>query len=880
MKKYLFTFIAGIACASLHAAPGFLRSVISGSPYNGTSDIWKDTAATVVLSPDKMYTYANYNTDLSENTTYAYGAYMYMSGGTTYYFRGVMDDYTSVKVDDQFVIVQNSGCCESRGSIRFSESGWHKIDLRVSNGGGYGGNTRDTNNNWGFKGIQYSTSANSGWTDFADPGDGSRFQTTDPGCLSSYTLQYKAKFNYSVKNNKATIMKMVDVEEDVEIPASIDGFPVVAIYNSAFRDLTGITTVALNSGIEDIGANAFYGCTKLGTISGMSAVKTIGEYAFYNCTKLNNVVLPTTLTSIGQFAFNLCTTLATISVPDSVTSLGNSAFRQCSSLKTAKLPVGLTATSDALFMDCTALESVVMPTAPTKIENHTFRNCSSLVNVTISDSVTYVGAYAFCECHSLPEVTLPDRLYTIGEYAFYGCWIIPEIDIPETVMSIGSQAFAFCKAIKKFVVPQSISTMNSYLVRGCESLTDVTIPTSVTRMEQSIFEDCLSLEEIHIPETVTYMGPYMFQNCPKLKIVNIPQGITTIYNSTFALCTSLEQIEIPSGVTRIEHNAFNQCAFSEIKLPDSLEFIGYHAFYCCTRLTEVVIPQGFKEFGIRASYDTCPAFNGCSGIQRVIFMCPPPIRVADSWLFNRPWRGSREYGAQWISLSGLNNFYGYDGESILTANVISSMIRESDPTIMDVVYKIKSSKPKVKVRVLAFEDGERSFSKVVRPETFVDGTEVNVGDNVTPNVEHTISWRVSSDWTTKLAKVKFEVLACEGDLLPLELMTIPASDQYEKMKISWNAISDAQLFDALLWLTASKDSALSFSSGVLRANGTNVAQNTGFANNTQREAAASFIFGKMGYQRMTGAILNYANQETRLGLSPSGSRQYAYKMVP
>ncbi len=115
--------------------------------------------------------------------------------------------------------------------------------------------------------------------------------------------------------------------------------------------------------------------------------------------------------------------------------------------------------------------------------------------------------------------------------------------------------------------------------------------------------------------------------------------------------------------------------------------------------------------------------------------------------------------------------------------------------------------------------------------------------------------------------------------MPLELMTIPASDQYGKMKISWNALSDAQLFDALMWLTASKDSALTYSSGVLRANGTIVAQNGGFANNSQREAVTAFIFGKMGYSRLTGARLTYANGETRLGLSPSGSRQYAYKFV-
>ena len=233
--------------------------------------------------------------------------------------------------------------------------------------------------------------------------------------------------------------------------------------------------------------------------------------------------------------------------------------------------------------------------------------------------------------------------------------------------------------------------------------------------------------------------------------------------------------------------------------------------------------------------------------------------------------------------------------SYCTPIVLTSAIRDNDPTILDVKYIVFSDKPTVKVRVLAFEDGERSFAKVVRPETFIEGTEVNVGDNVTPNVEHTISWRVSSDWTTKLAKVKFEVLACEGDLLPLELMTIPASDQYGAMKISWNAISEQQWFDALLWLYADHDSGLTLENGVLKNNNNEILSdgagiykaNLGYRNwegtgyyYKYEYYAHKFVYSKMGYSVLSGNVLNYANQETRLGLSPSGSRQYAYKMVP
>lgn len=282
-------------------------------------------------------------------------------------------------------------------------------------------------------------------------------------------------------------------------------------------------------------------------------------------------------------------------------------------------------------------------------------------------------------------------------------------------------------------------------------------------------------------------------------------------------------------------------------------------------------------------------------------MGAPPSDVKDAALLsvNEKYY-PKEHGAEWQSIIGINEFSGYSTGSTLAANVISSSIREGDPTVLDVVYKVTSKKSKVKVRVLAFEDGERSFAKVVRPETFIDGTAENVGDAVAPNVEHKISWKVSSDWATKLAKLKFEVLASEGEMLPLETMTIPASDQYGKMKITWNAISNRQAFDALLWLFADKDPGLSVTDGQVMDGEAIIAYETNASPYKKAKGAfmdeegnylgsecmymafkpaTEYILEKMGYTILTGASLTYVNQETRLGLSPSGSRRYGYKIV-
>ena len=109
--------------------------------------------------------------------------------------------------------------------------------------------------------------------------------------------------------------------------------------------------------------------------------------------------------------------------------------------------------------------------------------------------------------------------------------------------------------------------------------------------------------------------------------------------------------------------------------------------------------------------------------------------------------------------------------------VISAQMRDSDPTVMDVKYRVSSSSDKVNVRVLAFEDGVRSFANVVRPTTFLEGSVI--GDNVPANTVNSFAWKVSADWKVDLAKVSVEVLAQDVEFLSPREQTAaggPASD--------------------------------------------------------------------------------------------------------
>ena len=74
--------------------------------------------------------------------------------------------------------------------------------------------------------------------------------------------------------------------------------------------------------------------------------------------------------------------------------------------------------------------------------------------------------------------------------------------------------------------------------------------------------------------------------------------VTNIGDSAFYGCTSLTSINIPDGVTSIGDWAFYGCTnLTSINIPDSVTNIGDSAFYGCTSLTSITIPDGITSIG-------------------------------------------------------------------------------------------------------------------------------------------------------------------------------------------------------------------------------------------------------------------------------------------
>ena len=104
-----------------------------------------------------------------------------------------------------------------------------------------------------------------------------------------------------------------------------------------------------------------------------------------------------------------------------------------------------------------------------------------------------------------------------------------------------------------------------------------------------------------IPESVTYYGN--------------TYSVTSIGYEAFYGCSGLTSITIPNSVTSIGNSAFSGCSgLTSITIPNSITSIGYCAFEDCTGITSIEIPNSVKSIGWSAFSGTAWYNNQPDGV--------------------------------------------------------------------------------------------------------------------------------------------------------------------------------------------------------------------------------------------------------------------------
>lgn len=100
-------------------------------------------------------------------------------------------------------------------------------------------------------------------------------------------------------------------------------------------------------------------------------------------------------------------------------------------------------------------------------------------------------------------------------------------------------------------------------------------------------------------------------------------GMTEVGENAFYQCSALQGIVIPEGVTKIGSDAFGSCTkLEEISIPSTLTYIGDGVFYNDISLTAIAIPSGIEYMGTEIFYS-------CSSLASVTL--PEGLDSIGSW---------------------------------------------------------------------------------------------------------------------------------------------------------------------------------------------------------------------------------------------------------
>ena len=326
------------------------------------------------------------------------------------------------------------------------------------------------------------------------------------------------------------------------------------------------------------------------------------------------------------------------------------------------------------------VSSISIPDYVEDLCDQCFYKCENLCRVTFgeSSSIKRFGVEAFSFC-ALNEIQVPDSIEEICDKCFYQCSRLSRVTFGESssLKRIGVEAFSgkrrYACPLLWIRIPDKVEEICDRCFSWCMSLSNVTLgeSSSLKRIGSQAFMSC-SLTRIEIPDSVEEICYMSFHMCRKLSCVRfgafsllkhvgaeafssyediacsfqeitIPKGVVELGDRCFGECKRLSRITFcePSSLKRIGEEVFSGyddtgCSLSEIVIPDSVEEIGPHCFYNCSKLSHVVFGKSsslkricYRAFAFRplteidipdSVEEICDqCFCNCRKLSRVVF---------------------------------------------------------------------------------------------------------------------------------------------------------------------------------------------------------------------------------------------------------------------
>lgn len=241
------------------------------------------------------------------------------------------------------------------------------------------------------------------------------------------------------------------------------------------------------------------------------------------------------------------------------------------------------------------------------ISNSTFSGLYNADSVTMS-GVDKIGDRAFEHCVSLYRLIIPSTVTEIGEYAFANTGKLSSVNLLPTVESIGDHAFGYLLGDDKkenfkiysenndeayrYAQANGFSWENIYALAGENASWSYNSTTKTLSVTGS-------------GEMYDYNGsaaPWLGY-ADDAWTISIGEGITSIGMWDFMDMKAMN-VELPSTLKIIDQEAFENSGITQLICPDNLEKIRGYVFQHCKSLSEVKLNNSLQYVGYMAFYDT------------------------------------------------------------------------------------------------------------------------------------------------------------------------------------------------------------------------------------------------------------------------------------
>ena len=181
--------------------------------------------------------------------------------------------------------------------------------------------------------------------------------------------------------------------------------------------------------------------------------------------------------------------------------------------------------------------------------------------------------------------------------------------------------------IQTLITHENLAGIGDYAFYNCVALKSISFQNGLIAIGNHAFDGCRGLETIDMPTSpkIQNIGAYAFKNCKSLTGFYMPHSVNLICDGVFFGCESLQYADLTGDMS---NNLGQKTAatVANVGSQSALENIGYHVFYGCSNLREVIFPKQLGELsGVSASNPrkiNINIFEDCPNLEKITVLSP------------------------------------------------------------------------------------------------------------------------------------------------------------------------------------------------------------------------------------------------------------------